>query len=102
MSTRRYFDDIPVGYQSVVGAWTLERDEVVAFARIWDPQPFHTDEAAAEASIYGGLTASSLHLFAICTRLFFDHADRIAVLAMLGKEAVRFFTESKVCIHRWL
>ena len=64
-----YFDDLKVGYRSRVGEWLLERDEVVAFAERWDPQPFHIDEQAAERSIFGGLTASSLHLFAICTRL---------------------------------
>ena len=85
-----YYDDLPVGYESLVGEYSLRADEVVEFARRWDPQPFHVDEAAARDSIYGGLTASSLHLFAICTRLFFDHADRVAVLAMLGKDEVRF------------
>jgi acyl dehydratase len=87
---RRYFDDIEVGYRSRVGSWKLEPDEIIAFAKQWDPQPFHTDLVAAEASIYGGLTASSLHLFAICTLLFFEHEDQIAVLAMLGKDGVRF------------
>ena len=85
-----YYDDLPVGYESLVGEYSLGADEVIEFARRWDPQPFHVDEAAARDSIYGGLTASSLHLFAICTRLFFDHADPIAVLAMLGKDEVRF------------
>jgi acyl dehydratase len=87
---RTYFDDLDVGYESPIGSWKLEIDEVKAFARRWDPQPFHIDEAAARESIFGGLTASSLHLFAICTRLFFDHEDHIAVLAMLGKDEVRF------------
>jgi acyl dehydratase len=85
-----YFDDLAVGWRSAVGRWALARDEVVEFARAWDPQPFHVDEAAARRSLYGGLTASSLHLFAICTRLFFDHPARLAVLAMLGKDEVRF------------
>ena len=91
-----FFDDLAVGYRSEVGTWELRRDEVVDFATRWDPQPFHTDERAAAESLYGGLTASSLHLFAICTRLFFDHADRIAVLAMLGKDAVRFPNPARV------
>lgn len=93
---RTYFDDLRVGYKSEVGHWELGRDETVEFATRWDPQPFHVDDAAAAASLYGGLTASSLHLFAICTRLFFDHADRIAVLAMLGKDAVRFPNPARV------
>jgi len=88
--SRTWFEDLPVGWRSRVGAWPLDEAEVVAFARQWDPQPFHVDPDAAAASIFGHLTASSLHLFAICTRLFFDHDARIAVLAMLGKDAVRF------------
>ena len=87
---RTYFDDLEDGYQSTIGSWKLSEPDVIAFARQWDPQPFHVDPAAAKASIFGGLTASSLHLFAICTRLFFDHEDRIAVLAMLGKDEIRF------------
>ena len=104
-----YFDDIEVGYQSEVGTYTLTESEVIEFASTWDPQPFHIDKEAASASIFGGLTASSLHLFAICTRLFFDHEDRIQILAMLGKEAIRIpnparpgdvLTYSTECIHK--
>ena len=84
-----YFDDIEIGYRSEVGTYTLTESEIVKFASRWDPQPFHIDKKAASASIFGGLIASSLHLFAICTRLFFDHEDRIQILAMLGKEAIR-------------
>lgn len=84
-----YFDDIEIGYRSEVGTYTLTEAEIVKFASKWDPQPFHIDKEAATKSIFGGLTASSLHLFAICTRLFFDHEDRIQILAMLGKEAIR-------------
>ncbi len=85
----RFFDDIPDDYRSVVGTWTLTDDAIVDFARAWDPQPFHTDPAAAADSVFGGLVASSAHLFAVCTRLFFDHEDRIEVVAMLGKDKLR-------------
>jgi len=94
--SRTYFDDLAVGWRSRVGTWQLDEAEVVAFAQKWDPQPFHIDPVAAKQSIFGGLTASSLHLFAICTRLFFDHEARIAVLAMLGKDAVRFPNPARV------
>lgn len=85
-----YFDDLTVGYRSLVGVARVSTQEAIAFAEQWDPQPFHVDAEAAADSIYGGLTLSSLHLFALCTRLFFDHEDRIAVLAMLGKDEIRF------------
>ena len=92
----KYFDDIPVGYRSTVGVYTLERDEIVEFAKRWDPQPFHIDEALAGDSVFGGLVASSLHLFAICTRLFFDHEDRIQTMAMLGKDAIKIPNPARV------
>ncbi|MFW6093856.1 MAG: MaoC/PaaZ C-terminal domain-containing protein [Pseudomonadota bacterium] len=85
----RYFEDIGDDYHSVIGRYPLTEQEVIEFAERWDPQPYHTDPEAARASIFGALTASSVHLFAICTRLFFDHDDRIQVLAMLGKDKLR-------------
>ena len=79
-----FFDDIDETYVSEVGTYELTAQEIIEFARRWDPQPFHIDEEQARESVFGGLVASSLHLFAICTRLFFDHKDRIQILAMLG------------------
>lgn len=84
-----FHEQIPVGYRSVIGTWQLNPDDVIAFARAWDPQPFHVDADAAAESVFGELVASSLHIFAICTRLFFDHEDQIAVMAMLGKDKIR-------------
>lgn len=84
-----YFDDIDVGYKSHVGDYRVTRDEIIEIAQRWDPQPFHIDEVAARASAFGGLVASSVHLFAICTRLFFDHEDRIQIIAMLSKDRIQ-------------
>ena len=85
----RYYEDIPLDYRSVVGTYSLSEAAIIDFARTWDPQPFHTDPDAARRSVFGGLVASSAHLFAICTRLFFDQADPIRVVAMLGKDKLR-------------
>ena len=90
-----HFDDISVGYASVVGEYRLEESEIIEFAERWDPQPFHIDEKAANESVFGGLVASSLHLFAICTRLFFDHEDNIQILAMLGKDEIRIHNPAR-------
>ena len=62
-----YFDDISLEYSSLVGTYEITREEIVEVATRWDPQPFHVDEQAADRSVFGGLTASSLHLFAIMT-----------------------------------
>lgn len=90
-----YFDDIPVGYASTVGTYELTKDEIVGFAQKWDPQTFHIDEEQAKKSVFGGIVASSLHLFAICTRLFFDHEDEIRILAMLGKDKIRLHAPAR-------
>ena len=60
-----YFDDLVLGEEHPAGTYAVTREAIVAFASEWDPQPFHVDEAAAEASIFGGLTACSAHIFAI-------------------------------------
>lgn len=90
-----FFDDIEEGYRSLVGSYELTRDEIVEVASRWDPQPFHIDERAAALSVFGGLVASSLHIFAICTRLFADHEDEIQVLAMLSKDKMRLHNPAR-------
>lgn len=85
-----WFDDIPVGYKAEIGRWQLTEESVISFATAWDPQPFHIDRQAAQASVFGELVASSLHIFAICTRLFFDYPHPIQTMAMLGKDKIRF------------
>ena len=92
----RFYDDIPDDYRSVVGTWALTEASLIAFARAWDPQPFHTDPVAAGQSVFRGLVASSAHLFAICTRLFYDHEDRIQTVAMLGKDKLRLPNPARV------
>ena len=84
-----FFEDIADDYRSVVGNFRLTEAAVIEFATAWDPQPFHTDPVAAAESIFGGLVASSAHLFAICSRLFTDHEDRVQVIALLGKDKLR-------------
>ena len=83
---RIYFEDLEAGYRTEVGEYQVTAEEIVEFASRWDPYPFHTDEDAAKQSIFGGLTASSCHLFAITTLLFHRDPNPIAVLAMLGKD----------------
>ena len=67
-----YFEDFPPGDVRESPARTVTRDEIIAFAREFDPQPFHIDEAAAKGTIYGGLIASGWHTIAIYMRLMWD------------------------------
>lgn len=60
-----YFQDFKVGQKFQTGSYTLTEDEIIAFAKRWDKQPFHLDPEAAKASIYGGLIASGWHTLLI-------------------------------------
>lgn len=79
-----YFEDIELGLEHEVGRHTPSRDEIIAFAKQWDPQPFHIDEEAARTSIYGGLSASSCHTYSISSLIFSRSEPRLRTTAMLG------------------
>jgi acyl dehydratase len=64
-----YLEDLPVGHRLASGTYALDAEHIKAFAREFDPQPFHTDEAAAAESFFGSLTASGWHTAAITMRL---------------------------------
>ncbi len=68
----RYFEDYPVGSTAEVGSVTVSEQEIIAFAKRYDPQPFHTDPQAAKDWPYGGLIASGWHTAAMMMRLFVD------------------------------
>ena len=67
-----YFDDLRVGPVGEYGTYTVSREEIIAFARAYDPQPFHVDDEAAKRSIYGGLIASGWHTASVAMRLVVD------------------------------
>ena len=67
-----YFEDFPPGDVRESPARTLTRDEILTFARQFDPQPFHLDDEAAKRSIFGGLLASGWHTCAIYMRLMWE------------------------------
>ena len=68
----RYWDDIKAGEVLELGSHTMDKERMLSFAREFDPQPFHTDEKAAAASIWGGLIASGWHTGSTLMRLFYD------------------------------
>jgi acyl dehydratase len=86
-----YFEDFPPGDVRESPGRTVTREEIVAFAREFDPQPFHTDEAAAAQTIYGGLIASGWHTIAIYMRLMWDaYLKDTASLGSPGVDEVRW------------
>src|SRR5262249_21523513 len=68
----RYWDDMKAGEVVELGSHTMDRERMLSFAREFDPQPFHTDEQAAKASIWGGLIASGWHTGSTLMRLFYE------------------------------
>lgn len=83
-----YFDDLTVGQHWRRGPAQLSADGIIAFAREWDPQPFHVDQEAAARSQFGGLVASGAHTFALAARLFTTTLG-IAFVAGRGFDRVR-------------
>jgi acyl dehydratase len=70
MATRAlYLEDFQVGAVDEFGGETITKEDIVAFARSFDPQPFHVDEEAAKRSHFGGLIASGWHTTALVMRM---------------------------------
>jgi acyl dehydratase len=65
----QYFEDFAAGQKFVSEPRPVEAAEITEFARQFDPQPFHLDEAAARDSLFGGLVASGWHTAAMTMRL---------------------------------
>jgi acyl dehydratase len=76
MEPMKYFEDVRVGESDTLGSHTVTAEEIIAFAKKYDPQPFHTDPEAARATIFGGLIASGWHTCAIMMRLSVEAARR--------------------------
>jgi len=83
-------EDFSIGEVFHMGTRALSAEEIVAFAREWDPQPFHLSEEAARSSVFGGLAASGLHSIAVIVRMGSDHLmGRTAVIAGRSWQDVR-------------
>jgi acyl dehydratase len=72
MTKQWYFEDFYPGQVIELGQRMVSEQEIVAFAREFDPQPFHVDREAAAASIYGGVIASGWHTCSMMMRLVVD------------------------------
>ena len=82
----RYFEDYQAGEVLEVGDHLVTREEIVAFAGRYAPQPFHRDDAAARHSIDGGLIASGWMTCGVLMRMLVDHV--ISPVASMGSPGV--------------
>jgi acyl dehydratase len=87
----RYFDDFVPGATAEFGPIEVDEAEVIAFAQRYDPQPIHTDPAAAGQGPFGGLIASGWHTASLVMRLLVDnYLARDASLASPGIDELRW------------
>ncbi len=86
-----HFEDFRVGQVIELGPKLVTKEAIVAFAREFDPQPFHLDEEAGRVSILGGLAASGWHTSSILMRLICDAClSNSTVLGSRGIDEVKW------------
>lgn len=86
-----YFEDFKVGETAVLAERHVTEEEIIAFARQFDPQPFHVDPNAAAQSIYGGIIASGWHTCALAMRMMCDaYLLEAASLGSPGVDEIRW------------
>jgi acyl dehydratase len=76
--TPLYFEDFSVGQKFHSGSLSVDTPAIKSFAAQFDPQPFHLDETAAQATLFRGLAASGFHTAALTMRLLVDGGAPIA------------------------
>jgi len=88
----QYFEDIEVGSKASFGDYAVTRDEVIAFAGKYDPQPFHLSDEAAAQTHFGRLSASGWHTCAMTMAMLVENlkANAQAGLGSPGIDALRW------------
>jgi acyl dehydratase len=90
-SASRHFEDFETGTTYELGSCAVTAEAIIAFARQFDPQFFHTDEEAAKESAFGGLIASGWHTSVMWMRLFVDAVlSSSASIASPGVDELRW------------
>jgi acyl dehydratase len=79
-----YFEDLEIDQMWESPDYPVTRNEIIAFASRWSPQPYHINDEAAGQSIFGSLVACESHIFAIKSSLGDKLEDRVFMLAGLG------------------
>jgi acyl dehydratase len=84
----KFYEDIVVGEEILIGSHAFTREAIIAYAKAYDPQPFHIDDAAAATSIYGSLIASGWHTACVYMRALVDWRDANRTTALSRGETV--------------
>jgi acyl dehydratase len=87
--TGGYYEDFKVGDSRKAGPYFVSKDEIIQFAKQYDPKPFHINEEAASRSVFAGLSASSAHTFAIFISLTNKAQPPLRAVAGMGFDELR-------------
>jgi len=88
---RRFFEDYEAGLAYEFGTVTVTEAEIVEFAKEFDPQYFHLDQAKAAASQFGGIIASGFHTTGLAMRLYVEHyLSHVASMGSPGVEDIHW------------
>ncbi len=89
--TDRYFEDYVEGDMYRFGTITVDGDEMIAFAKRFDPQTMHTDPEAAKHTPFGGLIASGWYTASLTMRLYIEHyLTHVASIVSPGLDELRW------------
>ena len=92
-----HWEDFAVGRVACYGPRTITREEILAFAAEFDPQPMHADEDAARATMLGGLAASGWHTCALAMRMMADgFVLKSASMGSPGATTTMFGSERRI------
>src|SRR5213595_3290560 len=86
----RYFEDLKRGDRFKSETYTVNEEQIISFAREFDPQPFHLDSAVARQTMFKGLIASGWHTAAITMRLFVQTLNFAEGAIGLGVDKLRW------------
>jgi acyl dehydratase len=84
----RFLEELVIGQRRELGSFTFTAERIKAFAVQFDPQPFHLDEEAGRASLFGGLAASGWHVASVCMKLLVADGQRLSREAAARGESV--------------
>jgi len=90
MSADVFFDDVEIGAVTEAGPYLVTEQEIVAYAREWDPLPIHVSREAAIAAGLQGVSAAGVHTLSIKQRLVHRLAFVHAAMVTVGYESVKF------------
>jgi acyl dehydratase len=91
LAFKYYWEDFKIGERMVLGSKTFSEEEIIRFAKEFDPQPFHVDKEKAEQSFFGGIIASGWHTCGVAMRMMCDaYLNESASIGSPGVDNIRW------------